>query len=681
MKYRFAPLLATAVLVFSLVALIAAVVRDLHQSSDGAVHLTRADVHVGDAPGSDPPPVIDGAALRGSWTPVTLPFAAPKAGEGHDAPRASSAAAGGLRTTWIRIRLSLRGLHVAPEQLVLYGARIHSYGPVAVYVNGRLVHRAQEDGPTWNGLFTPLWVPLEGSVAATPPEEILVRLDHAPETSVAMSSLWLGPEQALRGRYVMRQFLQQELPAALNAAFLAVGVFALFVWFRRRQETGYLLFFNLAVISYAAHLHFYVNLPVTVDWFAWLTLNSLFWLIMIVHFFLCQVHGRPLTILTAAVVGITGLITVLSLPAVGVLPVLPTIPVIVPLIYGVALVMAAIVSIVGVMSAWRRSREARLVARGLAVCTLLGLSDWMMHNHVLSSEGWFLSAYTNAVTFVMFGSVIYRRYVSAIHAVEQANASLAERLRAREAELELSHRQLREVELRQTLSDERQRLMQDMHDGLGSTLISAIRQAEYGDMSDTKVAQLLKDCLDDLKLTIDSMEPVEADLLLLLATLRFRLEPRLEGTGIRLDWQVRELPTLTWLDPSSALHILRIVQESIANILRHTRATEIRVGTAQEGEGVQVSIEDNGQGFDIGKALATGTGRGLQNQQRRARALEGHVSWSSGNGGTRFVLWLPLKCSPFEVRRQGHFLSDSSLCGASIESLARIFPDRKSRHS
>ena len=149
--------------------------------------------------------------------------------------------------------------------------------------------------------------------------------------------------------------------------------------------------------------------------------------------------------------------------------------------------------------------------------------------------------------------------------------------------------------------------------------------ADNGGMSDAKVSQILKDCLDDLKLTIDSMEPVEADLLLLLAILRFRLEPRLEGSGTTLRWEVQELPTLVWLDPSSALNILRIIQESIANILRHTRTTEIRVSTALEAKGVRVNIADNGQGFDIEEALRKTSGRGLQNQLRRAQAVEGTV--------------------------------------------------------
>jgi signal transduction histidine kinase len=226
--------------------------------------------------------------------------------------------------------------------------------------------------------------------------------------------------------------------------------------------------------------------------------------------------------------------------------------------------------------------------------------------------------------------------------VERVNASLAERLKAREAELEASHRRLRDIELRQTISDERQRLMQDMHDGLGSSLISAIRSVERGDLSDARVSQILKDCLDDLKLTIDSMEPVDADLLLLLATLRFRLEPRLEGTGVNLNWEVREMPTLPWLNPSSALHILRIVQESIANILRHTHATEIHVSTAVVDDGVCIRIGDNGQGFDPDVVLAQGAGRGLQNQRRRAAALGGKVRWQSGPRGTLFTLWLPM---------------------------------------
>jgi signal transduction histidine kinase len=105
-------------------------------------------------------------------------------------------------------------------------------------------------------------------------------------------------------------------------------------------------------------------------------------------------------------------------------------------------------------------------------------------------------------------------------------------------------------------------------------------------------------------------------------------------------------PHADWLDPTAALHILRIVQEAVANILRHTRATEIRVSTGPAEGGVQVRIEDNGQGFDVAQAHAESTGRGLRNQQRRAQAIGGTVAWASGAAGTCFTLWLPLKMAP-----------------------------------
>jgi len=224
--------------------------------------------------------------------------------------------------------------------------------------------------------------------------------------------------------------------------------------------------------------------------------------------------------------------------------------------------------------------------------------------------------------------------------VERANADLETRLQLREAELKENHRRLRDIEHRQILSQERQRLMQDMHDGMGSSLTSALRVVERGQLDKTDIAHVLKGCIDDLKLTIDAMEPVHNDLLLLLATLRFRLGPRLEQTGIRLLWEVNDLPPLDWLDPNRSLHILRILQEAFTNVLKHANATEIRVLTDCDGDGVTVTIADNGQGFAPDRAR-DGGGKGLPSQMRRAQAIGAELTWDSNDSGTRLSLRLP----------------------------------------
>jgi signal transduction histidine kinase len=221
----------------------------------------------------------------------------------------------------------------------------------------------------------------------------------------------------------------------------------------------------------------------------------------------------------------------------------------------------------------------------------------------------------------------------------RAKAYLARRLAQREAELTASHARLREVEGRELLNQERQRLMQDMHDGLGSTLVGALRAFESDRAADLDAVGILRGCIDDLKLTIDSMEPVETDLLLLLATLRFRLQPRLEAAGVKLVWDAGEAPPLAWLDQRHALHILRILQEAIANILKHAGAREVTVAVRHEGERVLVRVRDDGRGFD---PTLPSRGRGLANQRRRAEAIGAILAWEPSSRGSSLALALPV---------------------------------------
>lgn len=77
--------------------------------------------------------------------------------------------------------------------------------------------------------------------------------------------------------------------------------------------------------------------------------------------------------------------------------------------------------------------------------------------------------------------------------------------------------------------------------------ISALGSVERRQLDSSDVAEILEDCVEDLKLSIDSLEPVEADLLLLLGTLRFRVGPRLDNMGIALRWEVKDVRPLDWL--------------------------------------------------------------------------------------------------------------------------------------
>lgn len=604
----------------------------------GAIQLTAAEVlQLSDD--SPAPVMVDSNTLPGRWQPVTLPF-----GQTADLLRqADLTQTHATRTTWYR--LPVADFAPGPVPLMLYTARTKAYGPMAVYVDGVRLYQWQLDGALW--YWAPHLIAVDAGQRIAQPHEVLVRMQHDAGSYTALASVWLGSSAALKWRFEARQWLQLHTPAMSGGAFLAVGCFAFFIWLRGKRVSGYGLFAVLAVLSFVRALHFYVDVQVADDWFAWLTVNALFWLITAVHFLQMLLHGQRQVWLTRALLALSTVVALATLPGVGQLP---NSPLITPLIYPFAMLAGLVVSGVGVRLSWqRRSLDGMLLALGVTVSTLFGLNDWAIQSNFLDPESWYLGPYANLFNFIVFFHLMHRRYMNALQQVERSNQELAVKLRAREDQLAESYGRLRQVEHKQTVANERQRLMQDMHDGLGSSLHSALRAIERGQVTEEAVADILRGCIDDLHLTIDSMEPVDADLLLLLATLRYRLGPRLQTAGIALLWGVVDVPPVGWLDPRRALHVLRILQETLTNTFKHTDATEIHVSTGQEADGVFVRIADNGPGFDPEQALRSG-GKGLANQRRRADAIGARVHWRSTPQGAVTTLWLPLQ-PPFGQSR------------------------------
>lgn len=603
---------------------------------DGAVHITQAELLSVPGTGySAPARRIEDAGPPGDgWRSVGLP---------HTAPRELVPTSGGgaqTVTDWYRIDLS--GLEPSTQQRLLYLPRWKTLGHIAVYGDGALLYQSH-GSPVHNGYNHPLLVPLNATADTPSPASVLIRVDRLRSSGSGFSTVWVGDRESLIWRYQLRELLQVQLPFMGSAAFLAVGAFAFAVWLGKRRESLYLLFFAISALAFVRMLHYYVSgdyLPVSDEWFEWMTVAAMLWLIILIHLFLQHLHQQPSAWLTRLSVGLALVCNVATLPHMS--KSIASLYLFTPLLNLMVLPVAVLIFSVNLRKALRaKLPEGRLVA-GWAVFTVVFTSyDGLLQNNLVSPESVYTSPYAIIGLFFIFSYIMFQRYTGAFAEVGRLNTGLAQRLRAREAELEQSYQRLRVIENQQMLGAERRRLMQDMHDGLGSSLISAIRSVEQGVMNDVEVSSVLKGCMDDLKLAIDSMESLDADLLLLLATLRFRLAPRIESAGVALRWDVQPVPALHWLDPSSALHILRIMQECVANVLRHTQATTIGFSTATHGHGVRVVIEDNGAGFDVAQALRH-SGRGLRNQQRRASAIGGTVSWESGSAGTRFTLWLPL---------------------------------------
>ncbi len=578
------------------------------------------------APPREAPPNLQ----RG--TPIALPYSPkPFASVGLGATSILSLP---TQVSWYWVELPPRNNN--GRHIYLYIPRRKSDGTLAIYADGRLIHQTHSN-LQWNGSNQPLLIAFPQTDGSEPPRSLQIRLQHVRGIGGALSSVWVGDYRQLAPRYSVRDFFQVQLPAFSSVAFLFTGVFGLLLWFGRRNERIYLLYFAMSAACFVRMLHIFLGarpLIVSDDWFGWLTVVSPYWMILTTHLFVEELHQRRKPILTWTIVFAGSGWTIATLP--GLLdPTLISVPIYVSLLF-VGLIGAANAIVQAVKA---HSRVSLLMGIWCLVTIGAGIYDLCLQQNLVNIENVYLTNFTGVGFTLLSWYVMYSRYSDALETATKAKTDLAERLALREAELTASHAQLREIENRELLHRERQRLMQDMHDGLGSSLVTALRAFESDRAADIDAVAILHGCIDDLKLTIDSMEPVETDLLLLLATLRFRLQPRLEASGVKLVWRASSIPPLEWLDQRHALHILRILQEAFTNVLKHAAASQIALTIHVQDDRVLVSVQDNGKGFEPSSPIR---GRGLANQKSRAEAIGAAISWAPSSRGTTLILSLPI---------------------------------------
>lgn len=583
-----------------------------------------------------PPSKMVAGMSASDWQTVSLPDVAFPRTTGEAQPDAT-------QTVWYRFALDAEQ-QTHTRNLYFYLPRWQTVGQVALYGDGRLLWQSKGD-LVWNGFNQPVWVSLDPP-GQTRPKILLLRMDSVPGLGGGISSAWIGTDENIAWRYRVRTALQVHLLLGAGVAFLVLGVFSLSIWWRRRHESIYLLCFAAALCFVARYIHFVTPLNVhwiSSSWFGWLSVNAVSWMVVVILIFNFRLCDRHFVWLERGMLGSC------ILHAVATLPLLESsekIAALAPYTYAVVLLFAIPGSLIALWASWKKRSLAAGVISVIAVLAFpLGVHDIFMQNYQLSLESVYILPLGQVAFSIMFAFIIHQRYISGIESLEHSHDVLTQRLREREIELADSYAKLREVERRELLSKERQRLMRDMHDGVGGSLTGALRMLERGDYEEDKLRVALRDCVDELRLTIDSLEPVESDITVLLASLRFRLQPRLQAADIQLVWRVEALPPLPWLTPGHAMHVMRIVQEVVTNIVKHAEAEEIIFSTSVTREHACIHIDDDGKGFDGPDPSSMSSGHGLGNISYRAEVLGGSARWfpRTGSAGTGFVLNLPLQ--------------------------------------
>lgn len=223
--------------------------------------------------------------------------------------------------------------------------------------------------------------------------------------------------------------------------------------------------------------------------------------------------------------------------------------------------------------------------------------------------------------------------------IERANDVMSEEIRRVTTSLEEIHLSAERHRRSLLIQNERQRLMGDLHDGLAGNLITIQALASDSDAASVgQISSLARRALLDLRLVVESLDSFDGDLAAVLAAFRERIMPQYQQSVARIEWDISAAPIMGNLSPEISLGIFRILQEAIANSVRHGAARNIRV-TARPLRGdpnrVLIFVTDDGT-----PALPVTPGFGMRNMLRRAASIDATVRFRFSRKGSTVLLCL-----------------------------------------
>jgi len=178
---------------------------------------------------------------------------------------------------------------------------------------------------------------------------------------------------------------------------------------------------------------------------------------------------------------------------------------------------------------------------------------------------------------------------------------------------------------------ERKRIAAELHDGLGQNLVIIKNRALLGlNKGDDQqrvarelgsISESASQALEEVREITNNLRPQLLDRLGLTKAIK-ALCKKVSGV-IEIESEIDSIDNL--FSEIEEISIYRIVQESLNNIIKHSNASDAIVTIKRDDRKVSITIEDNGQGFDVGNVKSSGGGLGLVGLTERAQLLGGEL--------------------------------------------------------
>lgn len=468
--------------------------------------------------------------------------------------------------------------------------------------------------------------------------EVYLSLPVIAGEGYALGSIFIGPADDIELAWQARELWMADLPRAASIVAFLLALMTLPMALRHKRERVYALFSANALVwclSILQYLHDVSGNPGLSTWFGLAMDVSVNWNIILMLLFAFEIQSRRAPWITG------------SLLAYAVLSTIAAVIMMATGQYGLFAnhygnIVVFLIGLANFLYHWAKapSREGFVLLLAMMLLLATGVHSLLYVSSMSYPD------YVHTFPFAVLGSffaflyAISRRSALAIEASEKHQSELQRQLAEQKLQLEAQHRQIAELELQRQLTNQREAMLQDLHDGLGSNLTSALFMARKGSLSQADTVLLLQELAEELR-QLGMAEPALLGVNDILAELRQRTQKRLTQGGVGLDWQVAtDLPRLEQLPAGAGSHLRAMLSEAFANVLKHANASHIRVFAKSTEDRLNIEITDNGCGFEPDKNTP---GRGLAGARHRAELIGcGFGIERAENGGSRFWISMPI---------------------------------------
>ncbi len=193
---------------------------------------------------------------------------------------------------------------------------------------------------------------------------------------------------------------------------------------------------------------------------------------------------------------------------------------------------------------------------------------------------------------------------------------------------------------------ERKRIATELHDGIGQNLLiisntlQLFLTAKRKKKEDVITAtELTKETVREIRAISSNLHPHQLERLGLKRALLSMVESA--GKTSRTKFSVTVDDGLSRNDPQHEIHLFRIIQEIVNNIIKHAQASDAEIALTRTNSDILITARDNGKGFDQHGNISDGLG--MTSLKERTRLLNGTISIrSAADKGTEITITIPL---------------------------------------